>query len=199
MSEWRLFPENEPPEWTTPEWYAGREVAPHLEQEGHRERLLLSAKLANNVIHNTHSSIVADLGAGDGGLLSLIKGAQTKFGFDLQQTNVDAASARNVRIELRDVINDWPKAGDPKPDIVLLTEILEHLVDPHELVQRLWDIPSIEAIVASSPYTENDEGHYDFHTWAWDLDGYRALFENVGWRITRQDTAWISQVIVAQR
>lgn len=199
MSEWRLFPEGEPPEWTTPEWYADRETAPHLEQEGHRERLLLTAKLVNQVIRRTQAFSVVDLGAGDGGLLSLIKGTQVKYGFDLQQTNVDAARKRGVDVKLLDVVNIFYPDYVETPDIVIATEILEHLADPHALVTRLYEWDGIEAIVASSPYTENDEHHYDFHTWAWDLDGYRKLFEDRGWRVTAQETAWISQVIVAER
>lgn len=200
MSEWRLFPEGQPPEWTTPEWYAGRETAPHLEQEGHHERLILSGRLSNDVIRRLGATCVIDLGAGDGGLLSLIEDVPMVSGFDLQQTNVEAAKTRGVTVEYRDVIADWPRFEDvPFDKVVLCTEMLEHLVDPHELVQRLYDMPEVKAVVASSPYTETPEAHYDFHTWAWTLDGYRALFENIGWVVTAQETAWISQVLVAER
>lgn len=199
MSEWRLFPENEPPEWTTPEWYAGRETAPHLEQEGHRERLLLSAQLANEVRLRLRAESTVDLGAGDGGLLSLLTPLGAYWGYDLQETNVTASGARGVRIAYRDVIADWPHTDDFVPEVVLCTEMLEHLVDPHEFVARLYALPEVKAVVASSPYTETDKAHYDFHTWAWDLDGYRALFENAGWKVTAQKTAWISQVLVAER
>lgn len=201
MSEWRLFPEGQPPEWTTPEWYAERETAPHLEQEGHRERLILSARLANEVIDKRPGSVVIDFGAGDGGLLSLLRGdISAALGYDLQQTNVDAADARGETVLLRDVVATWPGSYERfTPNVALVTEMLEHLVDPHEFVQRLWDTPEISAVVASSPYTEDSTSHYDFHTWAWDLKGYRKLFEDKGWRVTAQETAWISQVIVVER
>lgn len=201
MSEWKLF--DTPPEWTTPEWYAERETAPHLEQEGHRERLHLTAKLANQIVRKLDASLVIDVGAGDGGLLSLIRPTRTLYtvGYDLQQSNVTASANRGprVRVEYRDVIEDWPRRDDTIPDVVLCTEMLEHLVDPHGFVQRLWDLPDVKAVVASSPYTEDDTSHYGFHTWAWDLDGYRNLFEDIGWNVTAQETAWISQVIVAER
>src|SRR4051812_29850682 len=96
--EARLFPEGQPPEWTTPEWYAGREAAPHLEQEGHRERLLLTATFIEQAINEGATDIV-DLGAGDGGLLSLFRNdlrVDWLHGYDLQQTNVDAAAVRGV-------------------------------------------------------------------------------------------------------
>jgi hypothetical protein len=45
VGEWRLFDEGTVPEYTQPEWYVGREHAPHLEQGGHRERLMVAATL----------------------------------------------------------------------------------------------------------------------------------------------------------
>src|SRR5437868_2907811 len=70
MAEWRLFDEGTTPEHTTAAWYAGRDAAPHLEQEGHRQRILLVADMIKrNVPHDTP---IIDLGSGDGGLLALL-------------------------------------------------------------------------------------------------------------------------------
>lgn len=193
MSEWKLFPDGTIPEWTTPEWYAGRETAPHLEQEGHRERLLLTAKVVVEAISMGAASVV-DLGAGDGGLLSLVPKDIAAWGYDLQQTNVDAAAKRGVDVRLEDVVG-----GDRFPmmaDCVVATEFLEHLVDPHALVRRVATTQA-RFLVASSPYTENDKNHYGFHTWAWDEGGYRKMLENNGWWVIRQEKAWISQVLLA--
>lgn len=197
--EARLFPEGQPPEWTTPEWYAGREAAPHLEQEGHRERLLLTATFIEQAINEGATDIV-DLGAGDGGLLSLFRDDLRigwLHGYDLQQTNVDAAAVRGVTVELRDVIahNDYDSSDTT---VWVVTEMLEHLVDPHSFVRRLHDADA-KWLVASSPYIETAESHYEFHTWAWDLEGYRALLENNGWEVVRQETTWISQVLLARK
>jgi 2-polyprenyl-3-methyl-5-hydroxy-6-metoxy-1,4-benzoquinol methylase len=203
--EARLFPEGEPPEWTTPEWYAGRETAPHLEQEGHRDRLLLTANMVEQAIVEGAKNII-DLGAGDGGLLSLFPMYSSKwqlesiYGYDLQQSNVDAAEKRGVQVDLLDVVNTYDWLDDVWTEtVVVATEMLEHLVDPHQFVQNLKKFTRAEWLVASSPYTETAESHYEFHTWAWDLEGYRALLENNGWEVVRQETAWISQVLLARR
>lgn len=201
--EARLFPEGTIPEWTTPEWYAGRETAPHLEQEGHRERLLLSAKFVDDAISRGGRNVL-DLGAGDGGLLSLVtpNTPGTAYGFDLQQTNVDAAKLRGVDVRLVDAVADdewaeyvWSNSEDT---VLVATEMLEHLVDPHAFVRLMHD-SGARWLVASSPYIETAELHYEFHTWAWDLEGYRELLESNGWRVARQETSWISQVLLAER
>lgn len=191
--QWQLFDPADPPEWTTPEWYAGREAAPHLEQEGHRERLLLTAKLCEQAIGDGAKSAV-DLGAGDGGLLSLLSiPSMSKWGYDLQPSNVEAARRRGVTVALTDISGGYRGVAS----LVIATELLEHLVDPHGLVRQLSTLRSTRFLVVSSPYTETGDSHYGYHTWAWDRAGYRRLLEDNGWRVIRQETAWISQVCLA--
>lgn len=196
--EWQLFEPGTIPEYCTPEWYAEREAAPHLEQPGQRERLLQAAELCERALAYGACNVV-DLGAGDGGLLSLLPwGEIPRWGYDLQQSNADAAlSNRDVGVDVLDVVAhpelvDWA-------ELVLCTEMLEHLVDPHAFVRLIAAQPEVRYLVASSPYTETDQSHYGFHTWAWDLDGYRALFENNGWRVLEQRTAWISQCLLLSK
>lgn len=197
--EWQLFTTEAPPEWTTPEWYASREAAPHLEQEGHRERLVLTLDMVNEAIRRVGTDAkVVDLGAGDGGLLSTLPDDVIKFGFDLQGSNVAAARRRRVDVRFGDVIAEWPKRSDDVGNIIVASEFLEHLVDPHDMVRRIRS-SGASFLIASSPYTETGESHYEFHTWAWDEAGYRALLEDNGWNVLRQERAWISQVLLAER
>lgn len=178
--EWRLFPEGTIPEYTTPEWYAGRETAPHLEQPGHRERLLATAE----IVMSYHPATVVDLGAGDGGLLSILQAQGiTCWGYDLQQTNVDVAvNQRGVDVRLFDVVKNVDEL-EPSYDVMVCTEMLEHLIDPHGFVRALSG-KALGVLVASSPWHETPDNHYEFHTWAWDVDGYRAMFENAGFIVS---------------
>lgn len=201
--EWRLFDEGTIPEWTTPEFYAGRDAAPHLEQEGHRDRLLLTADMVERAIIRSDSpdfgpTTVVDFGAGDGGLMSLIPRPLGFIrGFDLQPSNVEAAKMRGIEVELCDVVSELtPDWFEPRNHIAVCAEFLEHLIDPHGFVARLRGCPFTH-LIASSPYTETADSHYAFHTWAWDRDGYRAMIEAAGWRVIRQETAWICQVLLA--
>jgi 2-polyprenyl-3-methyl-5-hydroxy-6-metoxy-1,4-benzoquinol methylase len=132
VSEWRLHEADAVPEWTTPEWYAGIERAPHLDQPLHRGRLHLAAELART-IPNAAMSTLVDLGAGDGGLLSLLDGDFLDcWGYDLQPTNVAGADQRQVDVQLRDVLTEEILWGN----VAACTEMLEHLVSPHAFAAR---------------------------------------------------------------
>lgn len=191
--EAQLFEPGTVPEWTTPEWYAERDSAPHLEQEGHRQRL----RLAADFVERTDALSVVDLGAGDGGLLSVLPPRRLRWGYDLQQTNVDAAARRGEKVHLLDVVAEFGQVD--WADCVVVTEMLEHLVDPHGLARRIYDDTHANWLVASSPYTETAESHYGFHTWAWDQTGYEAMLEGAGWKVVARDVAWICQVCLCMR
>jgi 2-polyprenyl-3-methyl-5-hydroxy-6-metoxy-1,4-benzoquinol methylase len=195
--EWQLW-EGDPPEWTTPEWYAERETAPHLEQGLHRGRLFTAAAFVRTARQMGYGPNVVDLGAGDGGLLSLVQHDEwaestTQWGYDLQQTNIDAARInRDVDVAIADVV------ACPEcimwGDIAVATEMLEHLVDPHGFVRKIAEHSRV--LVASSPFTETGDSHYEFHTWAWDQDGYRELLEQAGYKVVRQQTIDMFQVVL---
>lgn len=196
MSQWRLFEEGTVPQWTTPEFYAGRDVAPHLHQEGHRDRLHLSAVMVKDALARGGGTDVVDLGGGDGGMLSLLPSHVSRWGYDLQPTNVLAAKERGELVELRDVVAHWPRVPQDEADVVVATEFLEHLLDPHEMVRRVAQTKA-RFLIASSPYTETDKDHYEYHTYAWDVPGYMDLFEANGWHVIRHETAWICQCVLA--
>lgn len=192
MAEWQLFEPGTVPEYTTPEWYLGRDRAPHLDEEMHRPRLELAARYVAELAGEYGCASVVDLGAGDGGLLSLLAeqapGLEA-WGYDLQPTNVAGAIERGVHVARRDVIARVPAWGE----IAVATEMLEHLLDPHAFIQRIARRAAV--LVASSPWTETPEAHYGYHTWAWDQDGYRALLEHAGFQVARHEVTGMFQVI----
>lgn len=198
MSEWRLFEPGTVPLWTTAAWYAGRATAPHVDEAAHRGRLELARDCVLDAIQAYGCESVVDLGCGDGGLLSLIaerdEGATVTWGYDLQQSNVDAAHAKRPLTDVfyGDVVND--PHGVEWADCAIATEMLEHLVDPHQFVR--WVGQHARVIVASSPFTETAVSHYEFHTWAWDVEGYRALIERAGYRVARHQTVDMFQVVL---
>lgn len=194
--EAQLFPPGTIPEYSTPEWYAGRERAPHVDEALHRPRLMVAAELVRQYAYQWNAHTVSDLGAGDGGLLQLLAGDDLEcWGYDLQQSNVDGAAERGVDVTLADVFNDQITIGQ----IVVCTEMLEHLVDPHRFVGWLHDGTLARALVASSPHTETAEDHYGFHLWAWDCQGYKEMIESGGWRVTTIRTTGMFQVVLAVR
>ena len=193
MIEHRLFAEGTVPEWTTPGWHAQRERAPHLEQAGHRPRLEVAAKMV--MIPWLPGMTVVDLGAGDGGLLSLLDNVpiEAKWGYDLTPENVAGAAWRGQDVRLGDCVDGDIEWGD----IAIATEMLEHLVDPHGFVSRIAE--HSQFLVASSPWTETKMGHYEYHTWAWDVEGYARMLESNGWSILTHVTVSWFQVALAER
>lgn len=187
--QWRLFPRGTVPEHTTTKWYAQRERAAHLEQPGHRERLLATARLVNAAATvrgalTDRVPTIVDLGCGDGGLLQLLRDTPVRcvaWGYDLQPANVQAGvSLRGVDVRYGDILgNDVVWA-----EIAVVTEVLEHLLDPHAFVSHIADHCSV--VVASSPAYENGAHHYPFHTWAWDLAGYAEMFRGAGYAVQEQ-------------
>lgn len=197
MTEWRLFPEGTVPECTLPSWYETRARAPHLEEGAHRDRLLLAADMVRDAIDRFGIRSVVDLGSGDGGLLSLLQPLSFEsdtpmWGYDLQRSNVTpAVLERNVDVRLGDVVAGEIEWGE----LAVCTEMLEHLLDPHEFVRRVGAHSRV--IVASSPFTERPGSAYEFHTWCWSIEGYRALIEQAGFHVERHETTSMFQVILA--
>lgn len=188
--EWRLFPEGTVPEFTRPEWYADRERAPHLEQHDHGQRLRMTHHFARLVTAGLELRSTVDLGCGDGGLLYLLGG--DSWGYDLCPANVIAArTERHVTAVLLDVVGE--PEGITWGDLAICTEMLEHLADPHAFVKLI--AANARAVVASSPVNEDDKAHYEYHAWAWDMAGYRAMFESAGFEVTIHSPAGGYQIL----
>lgn len=193
MAQYQLFVPGTVPEYTLPEWYADRERAPHVDEALHRPRLELTAAMARAAMRST----LSDLGAGDGGLLWLLRGDPMRcWGYDLQPSNVEGARERGVDVVLGDVIDG--DIGDIDfGEISVATEMIEHLLDPHAFVANVRKHSDV--MIASSPWTETAEAHYGYHTFAWDQAGYRAMFEAAGWRVELHQTVGMFQVLMAVR
>lgn len=191
MTQWRLFDGDTTPTVSTMEFHAARQRAPHLEQPGHRPRLLLAAEL----IRGLHPVSVVDLGCGDGGLLALLAEDPPirAWGYDFCPANARGWSDRGVSGELRDVFNghDVPRWGQ----VAVLTEVLEHLADPPAALA--WVARHVRYVVASSPQWETDTAHDECHAWAWDQAGFRGLFEPEFEILSHVAVDW-SQVLVGR-
>lgn len=207
MTEWQLFEPGTVPEHTTAAWYENRESAPHLEQAEHHGRLLLTCDLAEDAILHHDCRSIVDLGCGDGGLLALLTerlSSETEMGSALPMWGYDLAPA-NVRAAREnrgiDAVSCLDVVSNPDAvtwgELAVATEMLEHLLDPHAFVREV--ARRSRFLVASSPHAETDRSHYDYHTWAWDEDGYAALLRQAGWEILRHETWSIFQVVLAAR
>lgn len=209
MTEWKLFPaDDEIARVSTFEFHEHRERVPHLEQGVHRPRLEKVAERVVNICYLLEqrriTPWVSDLGCGDGGLLQLLRERAPhvlSYGYDFQPSNQAGWAERDVAGTYLDVFGGVTErvinAEVMLGDVVVMTEVLEHLSRPHAVLQHIACADRVKYVVASSPHTETAESHDECHAWAWDCDGYRDLFTNAGFVVVRQDTVGMFQIIVA--
>lgn len=208
MSEHRLFDPADPPEWLDPEWWRDRPQCDHLGSptgahvsrlkaaERHARIAALSAGEGNDV------APVCDLGAGDGALLSLLPESlrDKSWGYDVIRADVQYANeARGVEVHLRNVQRAMTNNGLILAPVVVLTEVLEHMADPHHFLQLLHARPEVRFVVASSPRNETPEQHEWNHAWCWDTEGYRAMFRAAGFQALSFEPVDWSQVWTFKR
>jgi len=176
MAEWKLF-NGEPPE--SAEYLAGRPWMDLAHQPGFAERSAMVVCLIR-FIHALHPvKSITDLGCGDGALLRLLPPAEATgwktWGYDLGPADVAHGQARGQDLRLADITRDDLEYGE----LVVATEVAEHLENPHKWLASL----PRRMLILSSPSAETDVWHNPIHSWAWDMAGYRDLAEGAGWRV----------------
>lgn len=188
MVEYQFYAGDKVPPVSTYEFHEHRARAPHLDQPMHRARLLAVAR----TIREMHPESVTDLGCGDGGLLSLIRDIPSR-GYDFQPANMEGWAERQVTARALDFV------AHPEDivwgELVVVTEVLEHLADPHALVESISR--NSKYIIASSPYGETAEHHAEEHAWGWDMQGYQQMF-NPHWIVTAHFLLDWCQILTAR-
>ena len=199
MAEWKLF-DGDAAFVSSFEFHEHRDRAPHLEQGVHQGRLYKAYDFVREAVdlvegRQTIPATVIDLGCGDGGLLSLISRLPwvNSWGYDFQPSNARGWEERNVRAFSMNFVDDFAQVDDA--DVYVMTEVLEHLTDPHGFVKKIFERGG--QLVASSPFTEHAGSHDECHAWAWDQDGYAALMRHAGFKVVRHETVGMFQVIHA--
>lgn len=182
MSEWRLFREGNVPDYTQPGFFAAHPWVDPAGQRGHAERTDMVADLVAEIVTSTGLASLTDLGCGDGALLQKIaqRVRVKSWGYDLGIQNIHVA--RTLRLVDARQADFHELIGLEYGQLLVATEVVEHLVDPRRFIRML---PGGHLIL-SSPCDETDRDHYVHHAWAWDLDGYRAMVEDCGWTVKEQ-------------
>lgn len=176
MTAWKLFGD-EPPETLAALRARGRM---NLErQPGFGQRAAQVTGLVTLV--TTFASglaTVTDLGCGDGAMLGMLKGLRC-WGYEIGLGDVEAGQRAGRDVRRADILKDNLEYGD----ILIVSEVLEHLADPAAFLARL---PDERLLIASSPSAETGDWHNPCHAWAWDRPGYRELIERAGWQVLYQ-------------
>lgn len=175
------FFKDDAPKFHDAEFYKDRKVADHIHQAGHRERLFRTLADVEWVLNvDPESRTVSDYGCGNGGLLAEIGDRHIIdcWGYDLSPLAVEDAK-RRVKAECIDFVNDFDKTVPGH--IVVMSEVLEHLVDPFAFLEKLRG--KSRWIVASVPAFETPQQHYEFHLWAFEPQAFMQTFINKGYEV----------------
>ncbi len=166
------------------DFYRDIELADHINQDGHRPRLMQVLDYITQLTSDDDQLTICDFGCGNGGLIREIESKIPNkiWGYDLLPANVTDAHVKGNtnNITYKDFITDVE--GIQYPDVAICTEVLEHLVDPDAFLNRLLE-NNVQCVVASSPDYETPNYHASFHLWVFNGDSYKEMFEQVGWKV----------------
>lgn len=207
MTEHRLFDPTDPPPWLDPEWWRDRPHCDHLGSPtgAHVARIEAAAETVVRLFMRENGAVTSavDIGAGDGAVLERIRSrggdiVEACWGYDIIAADVQyATEERRVNVTQANVLADfYDHDGVPVEwaDVVICTEVLEHMADPHGFLAKLHARPEVRFVVASSPWHEDTEEHEWNHAWAWDTVGYSKMFSAAGFNTREYREVEWSQV-----
>lgn len=175
---------------STYEFHKDRAAADHLNEDGHRHRLLTVADIIR-ALDPAPASLI-DYGCGTGGLLSLLDAVPNRKGYDFSPHAVEFAQDLGRPVQLCNFVAELNLSH---VDVAVMTEVLEHLDDPHGFLERL----PCERLVASVPVNETARSHCEEHVWAWDRPGFAVMLEGAGFEVREHVADAMSQYVVAVR
>ena len=145
----------------------------------HRERLLVTA----GMIAWLRPETILDPACGDGSVLAAAYALAPFRLATLSDISVPGIASLHLAFPYQASVRPIEEAlvGSSPVELVVLTEILEHLDDPDAVLRLARE--RARHLVASSPLDERTQNNPE-HLWAWDTEGYSAMLEAAGWRIT---------------
>ena len=146
---------------------------------------VLRAHVTAGIIAALHPVSVIDPACGDASIVRLADRlspiARITLG-DVSGKNVE--NARLVLPGARVVRDDavWLVRKSAKHDMIVLTEILEHLEDPDELLKEARQ--KADFLVASSPVMRSDQKDENpEHLWMFSAEGYEFMLKEADWTV----------------
>ena len=159
----------------------------HDQWADHVERVQASADMIERYASQIRSA--ADLSCGDGALLNMISRHLTRAVLgDLNGVPASASvscRARTLETIGATALPDSLTHMDPV-DLFILSETLEHLDDPDDLLARLTRVSRY--LFVSTPVAEAaDSGNLE-HYWSWDVTDVYDMLHAAGWEPLEQRT-----------
>lgn len=162
-------------------FYAGRYPAGYRHDvwPDHEERVAASVEFLRR--WQTRFSTAADLSCGDGAILrGLAPALDTVWLGDVNPPTAPAEWPNGLAWVLEPGALPDSLAGLPEPvDLFVLSETLEHLDDPDDLLKRLTAYATY--LFVSTPVAESaDSGNLE-HYWSWDVADVGEMLADCGW------------------
>lgn len=139
----------------------------------HRFRVDLSASIINRMIDEWPIESVADLAVGDGRIIGQLLEVH-RVVYDIAEANID-----NLSIECEKTVADIDTSSVemPEVDLVILSEILEHIENPDQILKNVRS--KTKYIFISTPLNEGIHVNPQ-HYWVWDDEGVGKMIEEAG-------------------
>ena len=155
-------------------------VRSNFQWRDHEARLLATAAAVSWLKPST----VIDPACGDASIVTAanrLNPIDRAFLSDISQPQIDSLDAVGLPYRASLLCGDAIKVMSTLPvcDLVVLTEILEHVESPEAVLSMAYHRAG--HLVASSPLNEDPGVGNHEHVWSWDKQGYREMLESVGW------------------
>lgn len=136
---------------------------------------------------------ILDLGCGEGHILQMLSDSYERYGCDVSDLALNLINDHRIHKRVCDLNEDFP--FDLNFDVIIASEVLEHLRNPHNLLQKvkghlrkdglfLVTIPSVtlwrhRLQLLCGRFPKYDPSHVNF----WDIDSFVELLRNYGYKI----------------
>ncbi len=151
----------------TPEEYANVYSTQfnHANWSAHIERVNKTIRVLDKFAYNTHSQSVADLSCGDGAILEGSRHPwQKKWTGDYTTTGPIETTIQLL----------------PHVDMFVLSETLEHIEDPDDLLVKIRD--RTDHLLLTTPHGEDTDENPQ-HYWGWDREALALMLDAAGFNV----------------
>lgn len=172
----------------------------NFEKGDHAMRTMVTAGMIATIAPKT----LLDPACGDASILDVayqLRPFEYAYLHDISQLQIDVIQPTFPHHkERRDLVSAIADPG--RADMIVLTEILEHLEEPDDVL-RLARLRA-DFLIASSPIGDPEDGRNHEHLWAWDEEGYEEMLRAAGWEpmakavLTYPGQPWNSQIWMAR-
>lgn len=135
----------------------------------HIQRVAFTQEFIKEIITERDICTVADLSCGDGAIALGLPFLRD----DMVLGDIHPTDVTQVHGAIEETVLTIPDV-----DLFILSETLEHVDDPLDLLMKIHD--KADTLVLTTPLGEVDDGNPQ-HYWGWDLDGIEGLLEQSEW------------------